>query len=195
MFWKYNWQCNFRLIFFCSCGKMSHESFESMTPTHPMRSYFARRPSMNVPEETFFLAARRAPGCSVLYRWIVLSARGSYKVSVDCTFASLMTSPVRKYRYLNYLILPIFTWWHLCEKTCGWKLYAFKSIRDDRLNDICKIARLNWATTISVKFINNNYFNKFKNKYFCINYIIFSKDLLPRKECFWNTILSIGIKN
>jgi len=138
MFWKYNWQCNFRLIFFCSCGKMSHESFESMTPTHPMRSYFARRPSMNVPEETFFLAARCAPGCSVLYRWIVLSTRGSYKVSVDCTFASLMTSPVRKYRYLNYLILPIFTWWHLCEKTCGWKLYAFKSvsIRDDRLNDI-----------------------------------------------------------
>jgi len=62
---KYNWQRNFRLIF----APVERWAMNLLiNDTHASREipHFTRRPSMNVPEETFFLAARRAPGCSVL---------------------------------------------------------------------------------------------------------------------------------
>lgn len=74
--------------------------------------------SMNVPEETFFRApARLAPGCSVLYRWIVLSARRSYKISVwlylgildDVSHSGIEMSQLPDLTHF-YLI-------HLCERS------------------------------------------------------------------------------
>lgn len=127
----------------------------SINGTHASREmilHLARRSSMNVPEETFFRAARFAPGYSVLYRWIVLSAGRSYKISGDCTLASSMTSLVREQRCLNYLILPTFTWFTYvgdrvrangnCMRI---KMRAF--VVTDQII-IYKIAQFGWVTAI-----------------------------------------------
>lgn len=123
--------------------------FWSMTPTHPVRSYTLRVALQWISRKKrsfwsrgahqdarYYIAELYCPREDrIKFRMIVLSHLwwhlpfGNIDVSIT-------------------LILPIFTWWHLCGKTCGWKLYAFRSvsIRDDRLNDIS--ARLNWTTAI-----------------------------------------------
>lgn len=130
--------------------------------THASREilYFTRHPSMNVPEETFFLAAQCTPGFSVLYRRIVYCPR--------------------KVRIKFWMIVLSYLWWHLpfgnrdvsitwshlllpddiYMGKCEWKLHAFRKISGDRLSEISTrlMIKLSRATVIFLQFIIENNF-------------------------------------